>query len=272
MENELIKSISLFKFYQIQLEKAVLFWQNDQALPPNIFPKKSLNLLRIRRENDLFYQSAIAFTLSNYYSISPVNIAKELGEILSQDNQQFTVKITLSGKIEFYPQDLFLGLYLQNIPDHDYFKLNWTDFSPINFSQSIAFHYLLDRCNQLLNLAHETNIIELINPHYKASFYQWKNPNILPFLLNDQLIFNHLAEKELIEKIIMIVDIPDQFKTFNLYRIGRSLGESFLNFDQKCQIWGETAKNHVKLSEGRLGLIALTQFILQWLLSKFNQG
>lgn len=261
----LIKNISLVKFFQQYLANAVLEWETKQH--QNILPKKNLNLLRIRQENKIFYHSAITFPLSNYYHLDPVIIAQELSIILNQEHKLFNLKITNTGKLEFYPQDLLLGNYLQNLTNHHYFTIYSPDLSNINTEAIIPFQYLSDRCSQLLNLGHETKLIQLLDPTQKKTFYQWQKPDFFPFLIGDKLKFNHSAEIELIEKLIMIIDLPDQLKKINYIKVGRSLGESFLNFHQQCQIWGETAKNDVKLSQGRLSLIALTQFVLQWLLT-----
>ncbi|GEM_PF-4909379 len=261
MPEDLIKNISLVKFFQQYLANAVLWWERKQN--QNIFPQKNLNLLRIRQENKIFYQSAITFPLSNYYKIDPVTIAQELTIILNQEYTLFNLKITNSGKLEFYPQDILLNNYLQNLTDHNYFKNYFANFTHLNPEQIIPFQYLFDRCNQRLNLGHETKIIKLMDPTNEQKFYQWQKPDIFPFLKGNQLRFNHLAEIELIEKLIMIIDLADPLKNINYLKIGRSLGESFLNFHRQCQIWGETAKKDVKLSQGRLGLIALTQFVLQ---------
>ena len=41
-----------------------------------------------------------------------------------------------------------------------------------------------------------------------------------------------------------------------------------LDFDRSCRIWGEVNRQTPELAQARLGLIALTQFLLGWLLQE----
>jgi hypothetical protein len=261
--HNVITHISWLKLCQDSLKNTVALWEDHQPHHQHIKNKILIKLLRLHNDKQIFYQSAIALALSNYYELQSKNIAQQLILIGFQHHQQFKVKVTTSGMIEFYPQDHLLADYLITLPQHSYLARFSEVITNLNQEENIAFQYLYNRCGQLLNLGHETKLIQLVNPQEETTFYQWQKPQFLPLMQQDQLIFNHPAEIELIEKLIMIIDLLDQPQKFNLSKVGRSLGTSFLNFERKCQIWGDVAKYHQKLSQARLGLIAITQFLLQ---------
>lgn len=256
MCHHLIITKSLFKLCQVHLENGVLLWQNQHNLNQSLVTKTKLNLLRIIHDNQIFYQSSIPLFLTNYYRINPVKIAEELYLIFQGQNQLFFKVKIKDSQLLFYPSNFLIANYLENLTKHSYFKIYFADYFQLKNQSIIAFKYLKDRCDQLLNLAQETKLI--------SSSQEYN------LLREGQLIFTDPAELELIEKLIMIIDSPDQLKKIDAHKILKSLGQSWLNFHAKCQIWGHLSPNNLNLVQGRLKLIALTQFVFQWFLQNHD--
>jgi arginyl-tRNA synthetase len=155
--------------------------------------------------------------------------------------------------------------HLHQIPSQSHFKGALTP----QYSQNLfPVQYAHARCCSLLRSAHQQNLIQLKNCDAKTHPWQIIEPNSIPWLNEDQetLRLLHPAEKFLLEQLL---DIPDALLgniQVDCVKLALSLSQAFEHFERSCRIWGEVKTQTPNLAQARLGLVALTQALLQSLL------
>ncbi len=230
----------------------------------------SISLYRLPQTDSLTYRCAIAFQLSPH---SPLTLAEAIFNTLQPLNTKpdlclsFTVKLLDPGWLDFTLCDRSLSVWLQS----------WSTFSyPYGLSDSKSgkpdnlwlLQYTYARCCALLRLGEQERLIKLKNNEFK--------PYVWPLSTSQQIAFSSLVlnqfERSLISQLITTVDRLVNDSHSNEIKLALALSQSFLDFERHCRIFGEISRHQTQLSQARLGLVAITQLLLQGLwLSEIEQ-
>jgi hypothetical protein len=238
------------------------------------------NLLLLEAENPTFpkitlyplqsppgYRSAIALQLAKGRDFN--TLLKQFVNSLRENHLEkcdrlvldFIVRVGESGWIDFYPSDRALGIWLQQLVQ----CLELCDTKPVKeeiLANLFCSQYAHARCCSLLRLGHWEGLIQL------NSVWQWDAPNPIPWCYCDKLQLVHPREQHLIGQILAVVDELENVSVKESMKLATNLGQSVLEFDRHCRIWGEVKKEMPQLSQARLGLIAIVQLLLQKLLQE----
>ncbi|MGK7957243.1 MAG: arginyl-tRNA synthetase [Crocosphaera sp.] len=244
----------------------------DRANVTNCLSKNNpISLYKLPRSNSITYRCAIAFQLSPHSPLTPAEtIFNTLQQPLSTQPDlylTFTVKLLDPGWLDFTLCDRSLPVWLQS----------WSTFSyPHGLCQPKSgklnnlwpLQYTYARCCTLLRLGEQEGLIKLKNQQFEP--YLW------PLSMNQQISWFSLTlnelERSLISELITTVDRLVNEPKVNKIKLAAGLSESFLNFERYCRIFGGISRHNPKLSQARLGLVAITQVLLQGLwLSQIKQ-
>lgn len=262
--------------------------QSIQALSPNgEITDIEIPLHQIRGRFPVIYQSAIAHRLGSGLNQSAITIATRLvpqfqsestESFLSQDKlgsgfsqPDLTLQVMSSGKIQFEFTDVGIAHWLHQmtqippvetrIQPNPYFP---DPLFPVQYSHA--------RCCSLLRRAHRDHLISLTpaQPLTPPCLWQFRYPHPVPWLTpQQQLQLTHPAEQSLIVQLITTVDsyctcsYSPQWE-----QMADHLSQAFQQFYSQCQIWGNIKQNTPQLAQARLGLVFVTQFMLQLILQE----
>ncbi len=228
-------------------------------------------LLRAKDEQRVFYISAIAYKLAQLDQIPTQEVAIRLAthlsdlSIISPDGRlelEFAVEVVGPGWIHFQLSDRSLADWLQGIIQ-GVWSVKGQLPDAIGVSESLFLsQYAHARCCSLLRLAQRERIIAL-DP---APVIPWLNSR-------GQLQLQKPAELKLIVQLVDLLDVvccPTRaIGTQDLIKLANTLSRSFTEFHRYCQIWGEVQQINPQISIVRLGLVMVTQKILQLILETF---
>lgn len=237
---------------------------------------RPISLFRLPTIDSITYRCAIAFQLSRHSSFSPITLALEFfNNIQPQPTSHpdrlylnFTLKLLNSGFLEFTLCDRSLALWLQS-----WQHLSYPHHNSVSKSESPnnlwTIRYSYGRCCSLLRLGEQEKLIKLKNSYFQTDTPSWSILTVIPW---DNLELNEI-ERSLISQIITTVErLVNELKVNNM-KLGLALSESFINFERYCRIFGETCQKNPRLSQARLGLVAMTQYLLKGLwLSQFESS
>ncbi len=221
----------------------------------------------------LRYQSAIALKLATLNPQHPTDIASEIlpGLLDSSQYGEIQITITSSGLIEFQLTVQVIAAWLQQMTQTPLSTENLSFSSEGNLSE-FALQYSHARCCSLLRLAHRDRMITLAEPDFLTASPSglFINPNPIPWLDCDgKLHFNHHTEHQLIWQLFTTLDAC--YTSFD-QRVWKNkadlLSQAFQAFYSQCRIWGEVKLKTPERSQARLGLIGVTQLILQFILQE----
>lgn len=278
------------------LESAIFFTQRQDIRDSDDLFKRiasaTIPLCRLKKSAGTVYRCALALRLANIMKLSPQAIASQLVDFLTVLNSQksdrgiaeamgdrplldFTVELVNSGWINFYLSDRALAVWLQHLPLSETLYHRGVEkeikekFSEMD-GNVFPIQYAHARCCSLLRLAHQQGIIKLNNLDLNRSSWQWLEPNPIPWFNSDseprnfQLV--HPAEQHLIGYLLEVVDALESPQQQDWIKLATFLSQATLDFYGSCRIWGEVNRQTPNLARARLGLIAVTQFLLRWLL------
>ncbi|MDX2216120.1 MAG: DALR anticodon-binding domain-containing protein [Oculatellaceae cyanobacterium bins.114] len=149
-----------------------------------------------------------------------------------------------------------------------------------NFTNSsFIIQYTHARCCSLLHLAHQAELIELDNaqPHWRQSVPLIAVPNSLPWLdAEHRLRFQQITEWQLITQCVVTLDRLAELASSDVVTLNRAvdfklameLSQTFQAFHAACPLLGEAQKASLELAQVRLGLISVTQGLLNLLLQE----
>ncbi|MDJ0599661.1 MAG: arginyl-tRNA synthetase [Crocosphaera sp.] len=241
----------------------------------------SISIYRLPKIDSITYRCAIAFQLSPHLSLSPVTVAqsivrtieqplKEAGGLLNKQKDlclTFTLKLLERGWLDFTLCDRSLFIWLRCWQQFSYPGKRFTPKSG-NHNNLWCLEYTYARCCSLLRLGEQEGLIKLKKNPFQ--FYQW-SLSTLQEISWSSLVLNEF-ERSLIAQIILTVDRLVNDSNSNEIKLAVALSESFLKFERYCRIFGETSRQNLQLSQARLGLVAITQILLQGLwLSQIDQ-
>ncbi len=261
----------IIKLSNISLQQQVqefLFTQltNIDTLKfPTLTSKETpISLFRLPTIKSITYRCAIAFQLSPH---SPFSVAETIFNTLEQplntqsdSSLSFTVKLLDPGWLDFTLCDRSLSIWLQSWPTFSY-PHGLSSTKSGNHDNSGIVQYSYARCCALLRLGEQEGLIELKNKEFKP--YLWSLSTYQQIHWSN-LILNEI-ERSLISQIITTVDRLVNDSKVKEIKLAVALSDSFLNFERYCRIFGEISRNKPQLSQARLGLVAMTQILLQGL-------
>jgi arginyl-tRNA synthetase len=238
-------------------------------------------LYRLKHQSPVVYRCTIAFQLQKQCNLPPMKLAVELASLLSSTMLQnkspnkpeidVTVKVVEPGWLDFVICDRTLAAWLDNLTESfaniacsQEKSQSQMDFNPF------PLQYAHARCCSLLRLAAEQNLIKLKSEDFGQTVWQWLEPRKIPWLTQTkQLQLVHPKEKFLLCQLIDIIDLLSGNSPENWYQLTRELSKALLDFEASCRIFGEVKNENPSLAQARLGLIGLTQLLLQKLLTEF---
>jgi hypothetical protein len=255
-------------------------WDNSHRWRPETVP-----LYRLTYQTRIVYRCAVALRLANQPENSPQAIAQQLmmGLIAIPEDLEdcslldLEVRVNPAGTVDFYLSDRALALWLQALPGIRIEGREGRQGGEREERTSLSdrlflIQYVHARCCSLLRLGHREGLIQLNDPDFGQPIWQWQDPQRIPWLHPDpefghfQLV--HPAEQSLILQLCAVVDALASSAGRNWIKLATDLSEAMLNFNQCCRIWGEVKQETPTLAQARLGLIALTQRLLQGLLQE----
>ncbi|MGK7875905.1 MAG: DALR anticodon-binding domain-containing protein [Xenococcaceae cyanobacterium] len=242
-------------------------------------------LCRLKNHTGVVYRCAIAFGLASVQKLSPEAIAHQLVTFLptiaSNLNNQplldFTVRVVNPGWIDFELSDRALAVWLQQLPQitsvHPPSSEVGSREESFEFvSNLFPIQYAHARCCSLLRLGHREGLIGLHDQDFSQPVWQWVEPNPIPWFNphpehgNFQLV--HPTERHLILQLLAVIEALDSSEEGNWVKLAADLSKAMLDFYRSCRIWGEIKKETPALAQARLGLIAVTQFLLRGLMQE----
>lgn len=177
----------------------------------------------------------------------------------------FQVKLFDSG-YDFYLCDHSLGMWLQNLPQivAKYPSLK-SDYAYQVVSPLFPSQYAHSRCCALLRLAHEQGIIKLQDLYFTQPIWQWLEPPLKFYSTKGYLLLIKPQSRALINQIIAIIDPLESQQLQNWVKLTTNLAKAFLDFHSSYPLWAD--QQNLEIIQAHLALIALTQWLLQYLLS-----
>ena len=237
----------------------------DRLKFPSLTSKETpISLFRLPTINSITYRCAIAFQLS---PDSPFTVAETIFNTLKQPLitkpdlcLNFTVKLLDQGWLDFTLCDRSLSRWLQSWANFSYPQKN-SSIKSTNNDNFWIIQYTYARCCALLRLGEQGGLIQLKNPQFPPYTWSLLTPSPIPSF---NLELNEI-ERSLISQIITTVDRLVNDSKVKEIKLALRLSDSFLNFERYCPIFGEISRNKPQISQARLGLVAITQMLLQGL-------
>ncbi|MBE9145132.1 DALR anticodon-binding domain-containing protein [Planktothrix mougeotii] len=267
--------LALAKMLAVQLGKSLRFQGidtvNSQEIPVN----------HIKHKTKITYGSAIALKLSSRLHQPPLDLAEAICVSLKTLNAQgecgfgkiprdVTVYPLSSGMLQFIFTDVGIAAWLEHLLRHQ-----WTLTALRNGEISLdqfELQYSHARCCSLLSLAHREDLIQLEEPNLRAVLPLKISSTSHPISwLTDQgqLQFTQSYDYQLLMQLVKTVDaLFFPLSSPNWVKLAIQLSDNFQQFYRHCRIWGEVKQQTPELAQARLGLVLMTQVILQILLEE----
>lgn len=244
-------------------------------------------LPQVRNATSLVYASPVALPLASCLHVSPVDLAREITEGLSNlevfppDRQDLNeelmkfiwknlnINVLPSGWLRLAVNDRGVAHWLQFWLTHPpqlspQLSIDHNLAAGLDASVLLPCQYAYARCNALLRLGDQEGLIELSG----QPDWNWLAPGPVPWLAAETLRFKHSAEWQLLTQIVSVADqlfdVAAPSPAQNWLAIAVKLTQAWQAYDRACQIFSRPAE--VELASSRLGLVMLTQRLLRWLL------
>ncbi len=237
---------------------------NTLKFPTLTSTETPISLFRLPTIKSITYRCAIAFQLSPH---SPFSVAETIFNTLEQQSTippdlcvSFTVKLLDPGWLDFTLCDRSLSIWLQSWPTFSY-PHGLSSTKSRNHDNLGIVQYSYARCCALLRLGGQERLIKLKNKEFQPYLWPLLTPSPIPSF---NLELNEI-ERSLISQLITTVDRLFNESKVNEIKLAVALSESFLNFERYCRIFWEISRHKPQLSQARLGLVAITQILLQGL-------
>lgn len=239
----------------------------DETL--KILTTKDIPLYRLKDPHAVIYRCPIALSLAKTNNRLPIEIAEDLTQVI-ESTAELQVQVTSPGWVDLRLRDRALATWLQYLLDHPPQSSN----RKVNSQNSNLFRiqYAHARCCSLLDMAHRQGFISLQKDNWGKAV-QWLAPEI-PWLSSNNysetltLRFHHPAERNLLFTLLQVTDAFKSLTEAESVKLAQALSEALLRFYDSCRIWGEVMQETPLLAQTRLGLLAITQIWLQWLLQE----
>lgn len=233
----------------------------------------SLSFYSVQSQSGIIYQCPVSIKLAkgnlnkaqaiNHQIISSLIFKPVFTE--HQVSLKFEVTFTESGLLKLSLDYNEINQWLQRLPKLflSYYSLSLLNQQPIDINDEFfVLQYAHARCCSLLRSGHLDHLIQLKTLDFYQLAWFWLSPDLI---LDNQLIWQQTEERELIHQIIKVIDGLDRI---NSMKLASDLSHAFLKFEQSCRIWGEVKHQSRTLAQSRLGLIAIAQLLLRFLLTE----
>lgn len=272
---------------ELQEKSRIPGWASPDlvAKAPDILANPPLK--RIRHPTNMLYVSAIAHRIATQYGVAATEIATEIAQTLNPKNaaespaepdnlsatlwQGITVQVTASQDLLFQIHDRAIATWLNHLI-HNPLPPPLSLSPP---SSSLANPFPLQhahaRCCSLLHLANRMGLITL-QPSESAT-WQWLHPHPIPWLTpTEQLYPNHGAERRLISQLWTVLDQWSERSPTSKIAIQQAeqLTQGFHNAHRAYPIWGDRSPEASDRQAAHLGLLLITQRVLQRLLASLE--
>lgn len=228
----------------------------------------SVNL--VKNKNTFIYKTSLALQLEKLTDKPSLFLAQNLVNLFHKLDLKNDISVRISGEgwLEFIISDHLLNRWLNEV--------NKIKFSPLNISiikqdknqKEFLIYYSHARCCSILKSGHQQNIITLNNLDFKLNQWHIEKPNFI----NYQMInLSESYEKKMIKELLIITDKIDKSK-LNYLESLNNLIKVILDVECYGRIWGETLSKNLLISQGRLGLIAISlNFYQNLFYTQFNE-
>jgi arginyl-tRNA synthetase len=214
----------------------------------------------------LRYSSAIALKFAPKSSCSAIDLAERLVRSLLATQPDFSVAVTSTGWITLQLTDRaiadWLQFVLQSFPQC---PLN-EESSPKNSLPCFPAQYAHARCYTLLQLAYREGAIgdSLVGDRQAIV------PTHIPWLDPDRqcLHVDRPAERRLISQLVHTADALTASQPQNYTKLALRLSQRFEEFYSHCRFLGTVKTVNPRLASVRIGLLGVTQTLLQYLLER----
>ncbi len=265
-------------------------------------------LNRIKSGNQIKYVSAIALKLSQLCQQHAGVLAEQILDrwikafecdhldSCNPPSGQFLKKIIVSvappGWIYFELIEIGVAEWLQILFEIAMTNIKTSNSIDLSLDRSFVDRYdpkifeilyAHHRCCSLLRLAKQER---LMTSNLKADS-QDSTGLILPWLMADRLCCQHPAEWALITQLSDTLDHLAQIDRSDssdsehseldqslapqlTLKVGQNLSQTFHAFHAACRIWGEVKEQEADRMKVRLGLVQITQYLLQLVLQKLG--
>ena len=196
---------------------------------------------------DAHYTSAISLSISNRLGIDALKIAEAIVQTCSQDLEiysQWQVRALGKGWLNIFLSEQFISENLFALNDWQPNLIN-ISINPSIDSPDPICQYAYARCCALIRLSRLLPTIDLV--HSRTRFLDFIEPAEINLLMQQFEIASLLENSKNLEKA-----------NLNRYKLSRSLAEIFLQFYDRCRIFGVSHEIAYK----RLLLIRITQKLL----------
>lgn len=236
----------------------------------NPIEKKDIPLSKGKSDIRISYISGVALRLSKSHNSQPFSIASSIAFQLSTSCDAYLmVEVLPSCLIQIQVTDLFLAVWMQGFIDKnrsiETAKVKHLDLVTSSNDCIFSIQYIHARCCSLLRLAQQEKLIDFniyLNEHSSEP---------IPWLNDDgKLRLNHQDERRLIVSLARIIDefepiIPRPVKWQGA---AHGLVIAFEGFWSACRIHDDSTTIAPELVKARIGLIAVTQSVLRFLLEE----
>lgn len=221
----------------------------------------SISMYRLKDTCNFTYRCGIALKVAGQYPRSRPEIAAALFAVL-EETDSFNFRVRQNGWLDCQVRDRAVADWLQSLllaplPSPTANSLSPPDFFPLQYAHA--------RCCSLLRLGQRQKLIQL---HVCGTEYPprpWLAPSPVPWLsAAASLQFSLPAERHLVALLLDTIDRTDASQSPpNWLKAAMLLQEAVLNFERDCRIFGRVPP---ELAQARLGLCAIAQRVLAWLL------
>ncbi|MEL7036098.1 MAG: DALR anticodon-binding domain-containing protein [Cyanobacteria bacterium J06592_8] len=225
------------------------------------------------------YHCAIALKLAKINNHHPVEMATQILQGLSGESEwiEIIISVTPSGIIAFELTDQAIATWLQQMTQTPLplssLPVSSTEVFIENDDQSLfKIQYAHARCCSLLRLADRDRIISLAEPQLQRTPALWlfREPDPIPWLeCERKLRLQHHSERRLISQLLTTFDLDQTSSDQKYWKTKANLiSDTFQEFYGQCRIWGEVKLETPEFAQARLGLIAVTQAVLRYILQE----
>jgi arginyl-tRNA synthetase len=196
---------------------------------------------------DAHYTSTIALAIANRLNLNPLEIAKAIAQTCSQNleiSSQWQIKALGKGWLNIFLSEQYIYQNLFSLDNWQPFEINNNNIAILPDQKlpkiELLSQYAYARCWALIRLANRENLF--------AEYHLQNLKFIEPIEIN---------------LIMQLFDISANlenrnYSILNQYKLSRSLAEAFLEFYDRCRIFGVTRE----IAISRLLLIRITQKLL----------
>jgi arginyl-tRNA synthetase len=247
----LLHSYALKAFLQEELYAVIVSndFQTQYTFKSALTCAEIIPVYRVKSSFPIIYRCAIA----KQVTAKAEEFARRLVEKL-RENQLFSVEILRSPWLDFRLSDRALASWLD-----DLLKLSPPPLPNLATSGFNLSQYTHARCLSLLYSASRDGLIAL-QPSPKSLSWQWCAPSSIPW----QSCWQHPAEIALIVELVDLCDRARGDRVRSWQKQALNLSQKILDCDRACRIRGQP----LEISRARLGLIAVAQRILGWILQE----